>query len=226
MKHYSYKNKKFIIILLGRAGSGKGTQAKLLEEKFSFQYIGSGNILRARFKKKDFTGKKLDKVLSGGGLAPTAMIFKLWVDEMEKIKNDNFGGFVIDGSPRKIFEAQLMDQAFEWYEWEKYLKIFYIDISREESFSRLTKRRMCDKCGRLIPYIGEFKKLEKCDKCGGELKMRHDDHPDGIKTRLGLFEKETLPIMDYYRKTGRKIIDINGEQSIEKVFADILKHLK
>ena len=87
-------------------------------------------------------------------------------------------------------------------------------------------RKLCGKCGRIIPYIGEFKKLEKCDKCGGELKVRHDDHPNGIKTRLDLFEKETKPIIDYYKKTNREAIDINGEQSIEKVFADILKHLK
>ncbi|MEK7627358.1 MAG: nucleoside monophosphate kinase [Patescibacteria group bacterium] len=219
-------NKKRIIIILGRAGSGKGTQSKLLEEKFGFKCIGSGDILRARFKQKDFTGNKLDKVLSGGGLAPTAMIFKLWVDELEKIKNNDLAGFIIDGSPRKIFEAQLMDQALEWYEWDKCLKIFYIDISRKESFSRLTTRKLCGECGRIIPYIGEFKKLEKCDKCGGELKVRHDDHPEGIKIRLDLFEEETRPIIDYYKKTDRKVIDINGEQSIEKVFADILKHLK
>lgn len=218
-------NKK-IIILLGRAGSGKGTQAELLKEKFNFEKIGSGDILRSRFKIKDFTGKKLDKELSGGGLAPSAIIFKLWIDKMEEMKRYDFNGLVIDGSPRKILEARLMDQAFEWYEWEKYLYIMYIDISREESFNRLSKRKYCGKCGRLIPYIGDFKNLKKCDRCEGVLKVRHDDHPDGIRKRLELFEEETRPVLDYYKKTGKNIIQINGNQDIEKVFQDILKHLK
>lgn len=219
------KNKK-VIILLGRSGSGKGTQAKLLQEKFNLYYIGSGDLLRRRFKRNDFTGSKLKETLNKGGFAPTAVIAKLWFDRWEYLKNEpKFNGFIVDGSPRKILEAYLIDQTLEWYEWEKFAKILFIDISRREALNRLTKRRICVKCARLIPYIGEFKNLKKCDKCDGKLKNRADDTPKAINGRLDSFEKEVMPVINYYKKQ-RKLIRINGEQSIEDVFEDIIKYIK
>lgn len=210
-----------IIILLGRSGCGKGTQAKLLQENFGLEYLGSGEMLRARAKLADYSGQTLQVVLAGGGFAPTSLIFKLWIDKLEEFKDKpDFRGLVFDGSPRKILEAHLIDEALGWYGWKDLAKIFLIDISREAAFNRLAKRRICQGCGQLIPYVGEFKNLEKCDKCGGDLKARYDDTPEAINSRLNLFEKEVQPVIDYYEKDGR-LIKINGRDSIENIFKKI-----
>lgn len=214
-----------IIIILGNSGSGKGTQAKFLQEKFQLDYVGSGDILRARENVNDFTGRKLRETLNRGGYSPTAIIFKLWVDQWEGIKNKkDFRGFIIDGSPRKILEAKLIDQTLEWFEWEKYLRVILVDVSREECFNRLTHRRICENCKRHIPYIGEFKDLKACDKCSGKLVTRADDTPEAINSRLDLFEKEVVPVVEYYEKSNR-LIRANGEQGIEDVHGDIMKAL-
>ncbi len=221
-----FEKKPVVIIILGPAGSGKGTQAKLLVKKFGLRYFGSGDALRARQKVGDFTAKKLIKVMGRGELVPNFVISKLWIDRLEKFKQKaKFNGLIFDGSPREMLEAKLFDEALNWYEWQEKAKVIFINISRKESFNRLTKRRQCKKCGRIIPWLGEFKKLKKCDKCGGKLIIRVDDKPEAIKKRLEEFKKEVIPVINYYKKQGR-LIKINGEQSIEKVFKDILKAIK
>ncbi|TSC75553.1 MAG: adenylate kinase [Parcubacteria group bacterium Gr01-1014_30] len=187
--------KPLVGIFLGRSGSGKGTQVKLLKKKLGLDYISSGKLLRRRKKIKDFTGKKLQKVLDRGGLVPTPVVFKLWLDRFEKLKKKkNFKGFIYEGSPRKIFEAYLMDEALGWYEWNKKLKVILIDISEKEAIARLTKRG------------------------------REDDKISAIKSRLSWFQTNVVPVINFYRKTGR-LIKINGEQTVENVFKDILKAL-
>lgn len=218
-----------IIILLGPPGSGKGTQAKLLVKEFGLEYLGSGDVLRRRQKVSDFTAKKLIKVMGRGELVPSFIISKLWTDILEKFKQKThrshigkFRGFVIDGSPRKMEETKLLNEAIKWYEWRKYARVILVDISRRESINRLTKRRMCRKCGRVFPWLGHFKKINKCDKCEGKLIARRDDKLSSIKKRLEEFKKETIPVIKYYKKQG-KLKKINGKQNIENVFKDILK---
>ncbi len=216
-----------VYTLLGRAGCGKGTQAKLLMEKLGLIYIGSGELLRDRAKQKDFTGQKTDQTMKTGALAPTFLIFMLWINRLEEIKKAagaNFKGLIFDGSPRKLIEAYLLEEALNWYGWDKNFKAILVDISREEAFNRLTKRRQCAKCGQLIPYVGAYKTLEKCDKCGGELFVRQDDKPEAINQRLDLFEQEVMPVVEYYEKK-RLLIKINGEQSIEEVRKEILEKI-
>ena len=160
--------KPLIIILMGKSGSGKGTQADLLMEKFGFGYIGSGELLRARAKKNDFTGRKLSEVLKKGKLVPTPVIFKLCLDVMENLKNKkNLKGFVMDGNPRKLFEAYLIDELFEWYDWKNKAKALLLHISDKEALNRLTKRRICKKCKEIIPFVEKYKKMKKCHECGG-----------------------------------------------------------
>ncbi len=210
-----------IFLLFGRSGCGKGTQGKLLAKKFGLTVYGSGNLLRARAQKDDFSGKKLKKVLAKGVLAPTSLIYKEWANKFDALKKDkNFKGMILDGSPRKEIEADLLNQAFEWYEWKNVYRIL-IDISRKEAQDRLLKRRICRKCDRIFPWIGEFKKLEKCDQCGGELERRGDDEVSAIKERLDYYEKEVVPMIEYYEKRS-ELITVSGEQEIEKVFEDIL----
>ena len=220
-----------VIIFLGPPGSGKGTQAELLEKKFNLERIGSGDLLRSRKKKKDYTGKKIGQVIDQGKRVPTPVIFALWINKMESLKKNQlkagssgFDGFIIDGSPRTIPEAELIGLALEWYGWDKNVKVFFINISNKEVVFRLTKRRICGLCGRIIPYIKKFRKLKKCDRCQGDLIVRADDNIKGIKERLRWFKAEVMPVIDYYKKR-KKLIKINGEQSIENVFKDILKSI-
>lgn len=213
-----------IIILFGRSGCGKGTQAKLLRKEFGFDYLSSGDLLREKAKDEDFSGIKLVKVLKKGELAPTFLMFQVWSGKIGEFKSkDNLKGLIIDGSPRALIEAKLMDEVFEWYEWTD-VKVFLLNISNEEAFGRLTKRRICEDCGRLVPWVGNFKDLKKCDKCGGELKTRPDDKPEAIQARLDYYNKDVEPAVEYYEKKG-KLICINGEQPIKKVHQDILKAL-
>lgn len=218
--------KSLIIILLGRPGSGKGTQAKLLGEKLKLNCIGSGDLLRKKSEEKDFIGKKIKSVINMGGLVPTPVIFKLWLDKFEELKKKkNLKGFIIDGSPRKILEAYLIDESLEWYEWGKNIKVILIDISPKEAIWRLTKRRICKKCKKTIPYLGKFKEFKKCSECGGELIHRPDDTIAGVKKRLAWFKTEVQPVINFYKKT-KRLVKINGEQNIEDVFKEIFNQLK
>lgn len=183
-----------IIFVLGRSGCGKGTQAKLLAEKLGVDYIGSGDMLRERQKRGDFTGKKIgetmDKTVS---FVPTPVIFKLWLDRFEELKEKSgFRGFVVDGSPRKIREAELIDETLKWYEWGAHLGALLVDVSREECLRRLLKR------------------------------ARDDDTQALINNRFDSFEKEVLPVLDFYEKSGR-LTRINGEQSVEAVHQDVMR---
>lgn len=214
-----------VYTLLGRAGCGKGTQAKLLTEHFGLFYIGSGELLRERVKQDDFTGKKADRIMDAGELVPTSLIFMLWINHLEELKKrENFKGVVFDGTPRKLMEAFLMEEALNWYEWDKNFKVILIDISREETFNRLTRRRQCAKCGQLIPYVGAYKDLVVCDKCGGELVVRQDDNPEAINQRLDLFDQEVMPVVEYFDNKGL-LVKVNGEQSIEEVQKEILSKI-
>lgn len=211
-----------IIILFGRSGCGKGTQAKLLIKEFGFEYLGSGKFLRARTEKSDFTGKKLKKVIESGVLVPTPIMFRIWAEEIEEMREKiDKKGVIIDGSPRCLLEAELMDEVFKWYGW-KDIKVILLDISEQEAFDRLTKRRICKECGRLIPWVGDFRGMKVCDACGEELITRIDDKPEAIRARLAYFKKDVQPAIDYYQKQGR-LIKIDGQKSIEDVYYDTKK---
>ncbi|MFH1181077.1 MAG: nucleoside monophosphate kinase [bacterium] len=214
-----------IIILLGYSGSGKGTQAEFLRKEFNLDYMDSGTLLRERKKKNDFTGRQIAKVIDAGGLLPTPIIFKLWLDKFEELKKDkDFKGFITGGSPRKIMEARLIDEALEWYGWNKKVKIFLIKVSPEEVITRLAKRRVCQKCGKIFVFASPADKIKECPVCAGKIIKRKDDSESGVKKRLVWFKTEVGQVIDYYRGAGR-LTEIDGEQSIEEVFKDIFKKI-
>lgn len=218
-------NNPQIIILLGRSGCGKGTQAKLLIKEFDFSYLGSGELLRKRAKKDDFSGRKIKKVMDQGSRIPTPIMFRIWAEKIEEIKDEiNKKGLIIDGNPRSLREAELMNDAFEWYEWDN-IKVVLIDISDQEAFDRLTKRRICQQCGKLIPWVGDFKTMKVCDDCGGELITRSDDKPEAIRARLDYYKKDVEPAIGYYKDQG-KLARVDGDKSIEDVYYDVKKAIE
>jgi adenylate kinase len=193
---------------------------ELLKEKMGLDFVNSGDLLRERKKINNFTGNKISQIMDNGGLILTPVVFNLWMDRFEELKNrGNVKGIIMDGSPRKIREAYLLDEALDWYEWDKNMKVILIDISDEESIERIGKRRYCAQCKEIYIYDG---KMDKCAKCGGELIKRLDDDISCIKNRLAWFKEEVEPVINYYKESNRLII-INGKQEIEKVFEDILK---
>jgi len=214
-----------IISLTGRSGSGKGTQVKLLQEYFgNMRCISTGDLFRDLASQNTLVGKKIKQTIEKGELPFDDIAIALLLYEIAyKVKDGQ--GIIFDGVTRHLEEAKALDSFLSWLGQKDNVFHLLIDISREEGFHRLTKRRICKKCGRLIPWIGEFKKLKVCDKCGGELLYRSDDSEKAINSRLDFFDKQVAKVIDYYKKQG-KLIRINGEQSIENVFQDILKVFK
>lgn len=215
--------KNFTII--GRSGCGKGTQAKLLIEHFgNLFYISTGDLFRNLAKAETDTSIRVKKILSEGGLPFDDLATMLWMHEVAfNVKPQQ--GVLFDGAPRRLEEAKNLDNFFEFLERKENTFNILIDISREEAFNRLSKRRICKKCGKLIPWVGKFKDLEKCDDCGGELMARFDDTEEAINNRLDFYDQRVSEVVEYFKSQNRLII-INGEQSIESVFEDILKALK
>lgn len=212
-------------VLIGRSGSGKGTQAKLLMEHFgNLFYISTGDLFRDLAKTGTDTGNRVKKILAEGGLPYDDLATTLWMREIAyKIREDQ--GIIADGFPRRLNEAKNLDQFLKFLERDGSTYRILVDISREEAFNRLSKRRICRRCGRLIPWIGEFRDLKICDTCGGELDARPDDIPEAINNRLDYYDERVIEVVDYYENSGN-LIRINGEQPIEGVFIDIAGAIK
>jgi len=215
MRHFNME-KTHNFALIGRSGCGKGTQAKLLMDHFdNIFYVSTGGLLRDLAKLETAAGKSIKKVLDNGDLAPDFVIIGLWMRELcNKLKENQ--GVMLDGAPRRVVEAQAIDEFMGFLNRKDDFYPILIDISREEAFNRLTKRRICKKCERLIPWVGDFKDLKKCDECGGELFYRKDDN---------YYDDKVIEVINYYKDKNR-LITVNGEQSIENVFKDILKEIK
>ena len=208
--------------LIGRSGCGKGTQADLLMKHFgNLLYISTGDLLRNLAKLDTSAGKSAKEIMTKGELIPDFMIIGLWMRELNiNLKDEQ--GVLFDGAFRRLIEAEQADEYFSFLGRKDNFFPILIDISKEEAFDRLTKRRICKNCGKIIPFVGEYKTMEKCDNCGGELLHRADDNPGAIENRLAYFDKEVLEVLEYYKKDNR-LITVNGEQSIEEVFKNIIK---
>lgn len=219
------KDKPLNFVLIGKSGSGKGTQAKLLIKHFgNLVHIASGDLFRNLAKADTDVGEKIRKILNEGGLPYDDIATTLWMHEIAyNIRSDQ--GILADGFPRRANEAKDLDQFLEFLERKENTFNILVDISRQEALDRLTKRKICKECGRSIPWVGEFKDLKVCDKCGGELVGRSDDTLEAINSRLDYYEERVVKAVEYYEDQGR-LVRINGEQSIEDVFKDILKAIK
>lgn len=212
------------IIILGPQGSGKGTQAKLLAQKFNFEHLEIGDMLREIATGHDDFSKKVDEIINQKGkLVPTSWIIKMLKLRLQSMPKEQ--GLIFDGSPRRLIEAKKLEKMLNDL-GRKINYVFFVKISEEETIKRLAIRMTCNDCNQ--PFIigkNVKKDQKKCPKCGGPLYQRKDDIPEKIMMRLKIYRKETIPVINYFKKKG-ELIEINGEQPIEKIHQNILKYIK
>lgn len=203
-------------ILLGPPGSGKGTQAKIIAEKLNLHYIGMGDLIRAEIKKNSEMGQKLVKAERVGALVPNELTNILFKQKIESIgKNENY---VIDGYPRSIGQLPGIEEFVK----QRKIIVFNIVIAPESVARRLSKRRICAKCGKI--YIKEEgDNNNTCDACGGELVKRGDDsNLDSIKERIKVYNDITREVLEYFEKEDL-LVNIDGEPDISVVTRNIME---
>ena len=210
------------IIMLGAPGAGKGTQAKMIADKYGVPHISTGDIFRANIKEGTELGKKAKTYMDKGLLVPDELVVDLVVD---RVKNPDCGkGYVLDGFPRTIPQAECLDKALaEMNDSMDYA--INIDVPDENIITRMGGRRACVGCGATYHVVNIPPKKEGiCDRCGGELILRDDDKPETVKKRLDVYHEQTQPLIDYYTKKGI-IKDVDGTQQMDDVFNAIVKIL-
>lgn len=206
------------IVLLGPPGAGKGTQAKQIEEKYSIPHISTGDIFRKNIKEKTPLGVTAKEYIDKGYLVPDDITIAIVEDRLKQ--DDCFKGFLLDGFPRTIEQADALDKVLKMQD-KKVEFVINIQVPEEELIKRLTGRRVCTACGASYHMIFNPPKEDGiCDLCEGKLIQRPDDSIETVTNRLGVYRKQTEPLINYY-KNKQILYNINGEQDIQKVFSDI-----
>ncbi len=229
IKRTKYKNqikqggKEMKIIMLGAPGAGKGTQAKLIADKFSIPHISTGDIFRANIKNGTELGMEAKKYMDQGLLVPDELTVKILLDRVAQ--DDCKNGYVLDGFPRTIPQAEVLDKALI----ELGDKIDYainVDVPDENIINRMSGRRACVTCGATYHIVHIPPKTEGiCDKCGAQLILRDDDKPETVKNRLNVYHEQTQPLIDFYSNKG-VLKTVDGTQDMNDVFAAIVNILK
>ena len=207
------------IIMLGAPGAGKGTQAKMIAEKYSIPHISTGDIFRANIKEGTELGKKAKTYMDKGELVPDEVTNGIVKERLAK--DDVNDGYMLDGFPRNMAQAEALDEFGK--ELGKSLNcVINIHVDPESLMERLTGRYICRDCGATYHKVFNPTKVEgTCDRCGGhEFFQREDDKPETVKNRLDVNIKMNTPLLDFYKKQGL-LHEVNGNQDIDKVFADI-----
>nr|5G3Z_A Chain A, ADENYLATE KINSE [synthetic construct] len=206
------------LVLMGLPGAGKGTQAEKIVEKYGIPHISTGDMFRAAIKEGTELGLKAKSFMDKGELVPDEVTIGIVRERLSK--DDCKKGFLLDGFPRTVAQAEALDNILK--ELGKKLDyVINIEVPKEELMERLTGRRICKTCGATYHLIFNPPKVEGvCDKCGGELYQRADDNEETVANRLDVNMKQTQPLLDFYEEKGY-LRNIDGQQDINKVFADI-----
>ncbi|MBR6737439.1 MAG: adenylate kinase [Clostridia bacterium] len=202
------------IILLGAPGAGKGTQATRLAEKYQIPHVSTGDIFRANIKNATPIGVVAKSYIDKGQLVPDEVTVEIVKQRLAE--SDCEKGFLLDGFPRNTFQAEELDK------FASVEKVVNINVDTTKLVKRITGRRVCQ-CGESY-HVDFLNGKTDCAKCGKTLYQRADDNEVTVKERLSVYEKQTAPLIDYYEKAG-KLVTINGDQNIDKVFEDIISSL-
>ena len=206
------------IIMLGAPGAGKGTQAKMIAEKYSLPHISTGDIFRANIKNGTELGMEAKSYMDKGQLVPDELTVKILLDRVAK--DDCKNGYVLDGFPRTIPQAKVLEDALN-KTGEKIDYAINVDVPDENIIKRMSGRRACVNCGATYHIVNVPPKKEGiCDICGAALIQRDDDKPETVKNRLKVYHEQTQPLIDYYEKAG-VLKTVDGTKDRDEVFADI-----
>lgn len=210
------------IIIMGPPGAGKGTQAVNIIDKYNVPHISTGDIFRENIKNGTELGKKAQEYMNKGELVPDELVCEIADERISR--EDCANGFLLDGFPRTVAQAEMLDQFLK-ENGKKIDAAIDLLVPRKELIERITGRRVCPKCGASYHVVNVPSKVEGiCDRCGGELVQRPDDNVETVTNRINVYEEQTQPLVDYYDEEGC-LVRINGNQSLEKIFADIVTAL-
>ena len=211
------------IIMLGAPGAGKGTQAKLIAEKFGIPHVSTGDIFRANIKEGTALGKEAKEYMDKGQLVPDELTVRILLDRVSK--EDCKNGYVLDGFPRTIPQAEVLDNEVAKL-GEKIDFAIDVEVPDDDIVRRMGGRRACLKCGATyhVEHIPP-KKEGICDVCGSELVLRDDDKPETVKNRLDVYHKQTQPLIDHYSKQNI-LRTVDGTKDMHEVFDNIVKLLE
>ena len=203
------------IVMLGAPGAGKGTQAKMIASKYQIPHISTGDIFRANIKNGTELGKKAKSYMDQGLLVPDELTVDLVIDRLAN--DDCKNGYILDGFPRTIPQAEALDAALAKL-GEKMDYAIDVDVPDENIVSRMSGRRACTGCGATYHIVyNPSKKGDCCEVCGEKLILRDDDKPETVQKRLNVYHEQTQPLIDYYTKQGiLKAVD--GTQDMNDVF--------
>jgi len=211
------------LIIFGPPGAGKGTYASRLASELKIANIATGDIFRQEIKERTTLGKRIAQFVEKGLLVPDDIV----VEVLEKriTEPDSKRGFILDGYPRTVDQAKALDNI------AKIDAIIHLDVSEWVIIERLSNRRICRTCGAIynIKYSPKPKVDLKCDKCRGELYQREDDRPEVIRERLKVYEKQTQPLIEYYRRRRARFVTIENievDAPIDVIFQEIMKGLR
>lgn len=206
------------IIMLGAPGAGKGTQAKLIAEKYQIPHVSTGDIFRANIKNGTELGMEAKKYMDQGLLVPDELTVKILLDRVAK--EDCKDGYVLDGFPRTIPQAQVLEEALDKL-GEKIDYAINVEVPDENIVRRMSGRRACLKCGATYHIEHVPPKAEGvCDTCGSELVLRDDDKPETVQNRLKVYHDQTQPLIDFYNTKG-VLKTVDGTVDMQEVFRAI-----
>jgi len=211
------------VIFLGAPGAGKGTQARRFAAGSGVPQVATGDMLREAVAEGTPLGREAKRYMDSGALVPDEVVIGL-VDE-RLARPDAAAGYVLDGFPRTVTQAEALDRLLR-RRGQDLDRVIFFDVSRDELLRRLTGRRICRQCGTAFHLVSAPPKVAgRCDQCGGELYQREDDAESTVARRLDVYQTQTAPLLEYYKKRGL-LIRVGGEGSVEEVASQIQKAVR
>ncbi|SET73443.1 Adenylate kinase [Oceanobacillus limi] len=211
------------LILMGLPGAGKGTQAEKINEKYNIPHISTGDMFRLAIKEGTELGKKAKSFMDQGDLVPDDVTIGIVKERLSKDDCEN--GFLLDGFPRTIAQAESLQNLLSEMN-QSIDHVIHVNVPEEILVERLTGRRICPTCGKAYHVIYNPPKEEGiCDRDGSTLIQRDDDSADTVKNRLAVNIEQTKPLLDFYEEKGY-LVSVNGDQEIDQVFQDIQQHIE